>query len=357
MRTGDFGLDVDRAGELRVEAEAVFERDVLGEAEVHGDDHDHQEARSPKRTGLVAAAARRPGCRRGGASSEEALICFFPFGFFGVGFLEMPRSLSVAAGYFSPNRFCFAAGDFAVVADARRPAGCRSRPCRVRRSRCRLRRPAAGRARRRWDRGWRAGGCCRRSRSCRRSAFSIDGPVGGRRGREALVVRARSERARGRRARACRRRCSPTAGSRRCGTSASGSCSCACAGASPASSGLPTSSVCVKSSKARRDDRVLARTSASACGGFGQRRVQRGAAAQVDGAYGEGVASGLATVAQGRRARPQQAHELGALFDERRLVGQRVDRLFQRRRTALGRFFERLRDARPGREERVLVAE
>ena len=41
-----FRVDVQRGGELGVQTEAVFERDVLGEAEVddeHSDDHEHDD--------------------------------------------------------------------------------------------------------------------------------------------------------------------------------------------------------------------------------------------------------------------------------------------------------------------------
>src|SRR5205823_1519709 len=62
-------------------------------------------------------------------------------------------------------------------------------------------------------------------------------------------------------------------------------------------------------------------------------------------------------LAQRRRARAKQVHEFGAFFDQRRLERKRVRRLLERRRPALGGFFQLARDACPGLEERVLVGE
>ena len=57
MRTGDLGWMFDGRRELGLQAEAVFERDVLGEAEVHGDRDDHDQ-HDPGAHGVRRAAAR-----------------------------------------------------------------------------------------------------------------------------------------------------------------------------------------------------------------------------------------------------------------------------------------------------------
>ena len=92
--------------------------------------------------------------------------------------------------------------------------------------------------------------------------------------------------------------------------------------------------------EAERDDRVLGEGLQRLRRG-GQFAVQRGGGAEVDGALGEGVAKRLGDGPQRVRARTQQAHELGALFDERRLERQRVGRLFERGGAPLDGFFER----------------
>ncbi len=118
MRTGDLGWMLTAVANSRLQAVAVFERDVLGEAEVHDQHEDHDHARSRSAAGW-SAAARRRGSRRGGATSERGSFLPSPW-------LARPSALSVALEYFSPNRFCSRAGEFAVGGRRWPPAGCRS---------------------------------------------------------------------------------------------------------------------------------------------------------------------------------------------------------------------------------------
>ncbi len=104
----------------------------------------------------------------------------------------------------------------------------------------------------------------------------------------------------------------------------------------------------------QRDDGVVAELR-QRFRGFGERRVELGGGSEVDRAFFEAVR-------EVRRDRDEvcgrgtkQMHELGRVVDQRRLVGKRVDRLFERFRTFGRGFFELLGDARPGREERVEV--
>ncbi len=89
----------------------------------------------------------------------------------------------------------------------------------------------------------------------------------------------------------------------------------------------------------------------------GQLLVQRDGGAQVDGADFEGVAERRRDGAQNVRAGAQQVDELGGFCEQRFLVGQRVDRLAQRRRAAFDRTFQRRRGAGKGREEGVELDE
>ena len=154
MRTGDFGLDVDGGGEHGVQAEAVFERDVLGEAEVHDDREDHDHDHDPKRSGLARCSSTT------GTSSwrrHQRHAAHFAW----LLSLSSPSALSVGAGYFSPKRLFFAVGDFAVCC-ATLPGEAWPITCLADRvvARCRLRTACAGPGRRRSGRGSRAGGCC-----------------------------------------------------------------------------------------------------------------------------------------------------------------------------------------------------
>ena len=156
-----FGVDVERGREHGVQAEAVFERDVLGEAEVDDDHDDHDRARSARRGPGSTAAARRRGLRRGGATSAERSFPL-PRPCFGLGLafsasasLRDPERLERRGRVLFAEQVLFAAREFAVVRDGARgqvadhglPA---LRDCS---SRCPLRRPAAGRGRRRSGRG------------------------------------------------------------------------------------------------------------------------------------------------------------------------------------------------------------
>src|SRR5439155_18477063 len=101
---GGLRVDVLCTGEHALQLVAVFERDALGEAEVHDDDqhqdHDHAEAQR------VGARQLRDGDRVAAAEPAPAAHFLFPFDFdFGFGLMR-PRSLSVALGYFSPYRSC-----------------------------------------------------------------------------------------------------------------------------------------------------------------------------------------------------------------------------------------------------------
>ena len=241
-----------------------------------------------------------------------------------------PSALSVDSRVLFAVEVLFAAGEFAVLGDDRSPAGCRSRSCPGCRSRCRLRRLSADPGRRRSGTCSRAGGCCAVSMILLRARFtcSSEGAVGRRRGRVALVVGARrredeagaGERADadvlGVEAREVAEGERPVVAER-------------LLGASPASSGLAISSVLVNSSRPtvaiglrgefRQRDR-----------GFGERVVELGGFVEVDGADAERVAEFRRHRHERLRARVQQVHELGRVFIELRLVGQRVDRLFQR---------------------------
>src|SRR6202043_2970633 len=89
----------------------------------------------------------------------------------------------------------------------------------------------------------------------------------------------------------------------------------------------------------------------------GEFAVQRGRGAQVDRAFFERVTERLGGRAEHRGARPQERHELGRFFEQRRPEGERVGGLFERRGPPPGRVVQRARDARPRGEERVLVGE
>ena len=111
MRTGDFALMFSALANCRVEAVAVFERDVLGEAEVHDRDAIDQPSTTDReaRPGCRAAAAPTTGhARRGGATSARRLIPLVPFAHV-LACVEMPSAWSVLAGYVSPNMFWLAA--------------------------------------------------------------------------------------------------------------------------------------------------------------------------------------------------------------------------------------------------------
>src|SRR5262249_53270456 len=92
------GVDVHRRVELRLQLEAVFERDVLGEAEVdrhRGDQREHDrefDRAAPAQFGDGGLVAAPP--------EAHAAHFFVPF-FFGC---LMPSASCWAVGYGSPNR-------------------------------------------------------------------------------------------------------------------------------------------------------------------------------------------------------------------------------------------------------------
>src|SRR6185312_15563309 len=90
-------------------------------------------------------------------------------------------------------------------------------------------------------------------------------------------------------------------------------------------------------------------------GGFGQSRVQLRGRREVDGAFLEGVPERWGDLDEVCGAGPQEVHELGRVFYEGGLGGQRMRRLLQRGRAFDRRFFELLGDRRTRREERVQV--
>ena len=101
---GRLAFDVDGRGEDRVQAVAVFERDVLGEAEVQRDrqqyEQHHREAHrvGPPQLGDGDLVVAPPPAQPAHLRFPFLARFFFAFGVFVV----RPRSASVAAGYFSP---------------------------------------------------------------------------------------------------------------------------------------------------------------------------------------------------------------------------------------------------------------
>ena len=99
------GVHVDGRVEHRFQPEAVFERDVLGEPEVHRDEQDQQP--HDREADRVGAAELRDRDFVVASPPAGAAHLRLPFLAFLVTFLVFakPRSLSVEAGYFSPYRF------------------------------------------------------------------------------------------------------------------------------------------------------------------------------------------------------------------------------------------------------------
>ena len=349
-----FRADVDRRRELRLQAEAVFERDVLGEAEVHRDRHDHDEHDPGPHRVRPLQLDDRPILATPPARGSFALPLGLALGF-GLGLrLGDPEGLERRGRVLVVEQVGFAAGYFAVVRDVarRRVAdhGLARHVGLVGRF-AQLRLAGAGHVRvgvevqmvvvddhraalgRSFDRG----------------------AVGGRRGRVALVVdTGRGEHG----VRACER---PHADvlrlqARQVAERQRPVVAVGLLGRDPGEQRVADFERLREVFERKRDHWVV-REFRERLRGFGQARVQGGGGGQVDGAYGEGVSQLRRDGAQRARAGAQQVHELGRVFIEGRLVRQRVDRLFQRRRPAPVRRFQRRRDARPGREEGVEIAE
>ena len=109
---GRLAFDVERRSEHRVQPVAVFERNVLREAEVERDPQQDQEqdreahgvgpAQLDDRDFVVAAPQATAGAAHLPPPFPFALRRLLAL----VGWCASPRSLSVEAGYFSPYKFC-----------------------------------------------------------------------------------------------------------------------------------------------------------------------------------------------------------------------------------------------------------
>ena len=103
-------MDIDSRGEHRFQAVTVFERDVLGEGEEHGDQDDHEEhGPDTQRVVPLHLDDRQFVAAAAGAQTQAAHLpfpfflrfscsfCFFSFAAFSCA-LSNPRAFNVALG-------------------------------------------------------------------------------------------------------------------------------------------------------------------------------------------------------------------------------------------------------------------